>query len=122
MQKIARMAKEEIIASNQLIAEVIGQLDNFKLTLPGQIISLQELKKLLSEMINQLVSNDFSRLVSILYRLDISERKLKELLKTATDKSAGDIIAEMIIDRQIERIRTRNSMAKDDNYCDEEKW
>ena len=122
MQKIARMAKEEIIASNQLIAEVIGQLDNFKLTLPGQIISLQELKKLLSEMINQLVSNNFSRLVSILYRLDISERKLKELLKTATDKSAGDIIAEMIIDRQIERIRTRNSMAKDDNYCDEEKW
>src|SRR4051794_35703034 len=116
------MAKAEIIAQNQIIAEVIVELQNFQLTLPAQIISFEELKKTLSELINHLITNDFSRLISILYRLDISEKKLKELLKTTTNKSAGDIIAEMIIDRQIEKIKIRSSMTKDDRRCDEEKW
>lgn len=102
--------------------EVIIELQKFQLEISGQIISLNELKKALSYILNGLITNDFSRLISILYRLDISEKKLKELLKNSINISAGDIIAKMIIERQTEKIKTRKLFLDNDSFCDEEKW
>lgn len=77
----------------------------------------------LSEKINDLLVNDFNRLVSILYRLDIDEKKLKNLLKENPGKDAGKIIAEMIIERQIQKIKSRQQFSqRDGNIDDDEKW
>jgi len=116
------MDKKEMIAQNEVIEEVIIELQKFQLEISGQIISLNELKKALSDILNGLITNDFSRLISILYRLDISEKKLKELLKNSINISAGDIIAKMIIERQTEKIKTRKLFLDNDSFCDEEKW
>ena len=44
-------------------------------------LSYERLKEKLSQHINYLIVNDFQKLVSILYRIDVSEAKLKYLLK-----------------------------------------
>ncbi len=116
------MDANEIIPQNEIIKEVVNELQKFQIEISDQIIAFDELKRAISIIINHLITNDFSRLISVLYRLDISEKKLKELLKNSINTSAGDIIAEMIIDRQTEKIKTRKSITNNDSYCDEEKW
>ena len=61
----------------------------------------------LSEYINDLIANDFSSLIQLLYRLDIPEKKLKESLRLNVQEDAGRIMAMMIIKRQMEKIELR---------------
>jgi len=85
-------------------------------------ISLDELKKDLSIFINQLIQRDFHSLVALLYRIDISEPKLKKLLDEM-DENAGDIIAILIIERELEKLQSRREHnQKDGSVSEEEKW
>ena len=80
-------------------------------------------KKLLAGRINELIQNDFQKLISILYRLDINEEKLKHLLKENTQSDAGLIITDLIIERQIQKIKSRQQFRRRDNDMDEnERW
>jgi len=80
-------------------------------------------KQLLADKINELLISDFQRLVSILYRMDISEAKLKRLLKETPTVDAGVIIADMMIERQLQKIKSRQQNSKrDENINDDEKW
>jgi hypothetical protein len=66
-------------------------------------INLQSLEKLstpdLEEAINELIKNDFSRLVQIIYRIDVSEEKLKNILNSNPNEDAGKLIAHVIVER-----------------------
>jgi hypothetical protein len=80
-------------------------------------------KKVLVEKINDLINNDFQKLVSILYRMDVSEIKLKQLLTENTGTNAGIIIANLMIERQEQKIISRQQFRKkDENISDDEKW
>ena len=80
-------------------------------------------KQILAEKINELITNDFQKLVSILYRMDVSETKLKQLLSDNPGTDAGLIIADLMIERQKEKIRSRQEFSKrDENISDDEKW
>ncbi len=86
-------------------------------------ISLQELQEQLSIHINYLISHQFEQLISLLYRIDISEAKIKSLLQNYPDENAGNIIAALIIERQLEKIKTRQQFHQsDDTNSEEEKW
>jgi len=77
----------------------------------------------LAAYINELIDHNFEKLVNILYRLDVSENKLKNLLASNTQTDAGLLIAQLIIERQAEKIKTRNQYKQSDtNIPDEEKW
>lgn len=80
------------------------------------------LKKALSERINQLITSDFSQLISVLYRLDISEKKLRIALATAGDIPASDIIAEMVVERQLQKSQARKMFGNNSSISDEERW
>ena len=54
----------------------------------------------LAARINHLIVHDFPRLIHILYVIDVSEEKLKKLLRTYKDSDAGVIIAKLVVDRQ----------------------
>ena len=83
----------------------------------------EQLLTALSVEINRLINQDFSRLIAILYRIDISEPKLKILLAENKGSDAGRIIAWMILERQKEKQITRKKYStKKDNIPDEEKW
>jgi hypothetical protein len=82
-----------------------------------------ELKEKLSLHINYLIEHNFQKLVSLLYRIDISEPKLKKLLNDHPGTDAGNIIAELIIERQQQKIKSRQQFSRRDNDIDEnEKW
>jgi len=86
-------------------------------------ISNQELLQRLAGYINHLIVRDFNQLVSILYRLDVSENKLKQMLNDNSDEDAGKIIAALIIERQLQKIKSRQQFKQRDNTIDEnEKW
>lgn len=80
-------------------------------------------KKLLAVRINELIQNDFQKLIAALYRLDVSEEKLKRLLKENSGSDAGLIITDLIIERQVQKIKSRQQFHQRDNNIDEnEKW
>ena len=86
-------------------------------------ISFKEIREQISQNVNNLIVNDFQKLVSILYRVDVSESKLKQLLKEENHEEAGKIIAELIIERQLQKIKTRQQFKLPDKNIDEsEKW
>ncbi len=77
----------------------------------------------LAAYINELVNHDFAKLVGWLYRLDVSEKKLKESLKDNAAADAGVIIADLIIERQLKKIKSRKEFKQNgENIADEEKW
>jgi len=84
----------------------------------------EQLIMFLAERINYLIINDFSTLVHMLYRIDVSEQKLKTLLKENAAADAGRIIAVLIIERQLQKIRSRHESGRDQkNIIDEnESW
>lgn len=54
----------------------------------------------LQQHINELIQNDFNRLLTILYRIDVDEDKLKAALRGQPNRDAAEIICEMMIERQ----------------------
>jgi hypothetical protein len=87
-----------------------------------QDISEENLLQRLSEFINHLIQTNFQRLVLILYRVDVSENKLKQLLQKDSDEDAAVIISKLIIEREIQKIHSRNLFRHKNDICDEEKW
>lgn len=75
--------------------------------------SNQDVENKLSVYINELIDKDFNRLVNLLYRIDISEEKLKLALKNE-DKShsSGKTIAKLIIERQLQKLEFRKKFSK----------
>jgi hypothetical protein len=73
--------------------------------------------------INALLQKDFSQLVSLLYRLDVSEAKLRALLQQNPDTDAAILIANLVLERQAQKIRSRRENTRRDHEIDEnEKW
>lgn len=69
-----------------------------------------DLEKKLADYLNDLVAKDFNRLISILYRIDISQEKAVTALAENSDKeSAGETMARLIINRQKEKLHFRES-------------
>lgn len=76
----------------------------------------------LAARINHFIQNDFTGLINILYRVDIDELKLKQALQANPGEDAGQIIAKLIIERQLQKIETREKLRRDSNIDEEEKW
>ena len=91
--------------------------------LPGSIEEMQDAEIFLADKMNQLIKENFNHLVQVLYRIDVNEIKLKQVLKDNPNEDAGKIIAMLIIERQQQKMISRNSFKKADKDIDEkEKW
>jgi hypothetical protein len=80
-------------------------------------------KKLFEDLciyINHLIVHDFERLVSLLYRIDVDEKKLQSLLVQLPETNAADTIATLIIERQLQKIKSRQENRRDKNDMNEE--
>ncbi len=105
--------------ANELMKNVSRE---FNLQLQEQI-SAEQILSTLAERINQLITTDFNELLRILYRLDVSEPKLKQLLKEHPDADAGKLIAQLIVERQVQKQKSRQQFRqRDETIPDDEKW
>ena len=85
--------------------------------------STGEIRRQLSVAINEMILSDFDKLVMLLYRLDINETKLRKILNENPSNDAGIIIADLIIERQLQKIKSRQHFSqRDNNISEEEKW
>jgi uncharacterized membrane protein YheB (UPF0754 family) len=84
--------------------------------------SYQKIVAELEAMINELIGKDFEMLVSILYRMDINENRLKQLLIDFPGQLAGKMIAELMIERQLQKIKSREQFRQPPPVNDDDKW
>ena len=102
-----------------------------KISIPDKIIavtnSIQEvpskdLRNQLISFINELINKDFNALVQLLYRIDINEKKLKELLKQNENTDAALIIADLIISRQLQKIESKRQFNQREKTDEDDSW
>ena len=104
----------------QSLIEIINSEMDLELPLT---MAFEEMRQKLQAVINQMINTDFQKLVNILYRIDVNERKLKYLLQENVGEDAPVIIADLIIERQMEKIKTRKQFSRhNDDTSEEEKW
>lgn len=98
---------------------------------PGKILDAWEsapegqreaLRRQLSEGVRQLLTRDFEKLLYVLYRVDVSEKKLKQLLQLYPDADAAVLITDLLIERQLEKIRSRQAFPRNDDIPGDERW
>jgi hypothetical protein len=81
--------------------------ENNSLIPSTDIASLEEFKKYLAEKLKFLLDNKFDLLVNILYKIDISEKKLSQLFSGKNRDSIPATLADLIIERQLQKIKLR---------------
>lgn len=84
--------------------------------------SFEQLRSSLASHINHLINHDFEKLVFYLYRIDVDEARMRALLAYKEGNDAPVLIADLIIERQLQKIKSRAASAKDEDIPDEERW
>lgn len=83
----------------------------------------EALRQELATQINKLILEDFEKLVFLLYRIDVDEAKMRALLANKKDSDAGLLLADLIIERQLQKIKSRHDYSgRDQEISSEEKW
>ena len=89
----------------------------------NQLLTIEKLTATqMADFINELIEKDFSRLVQLLYRLDVSEDKLKSVLIEHPTGDAGGLIAQLIMERIAQREIAKNMFTQQGEIPEEEKW
>ena len=65
------------------------------------------IKEILSERIRYLIDTNVEQLMQVLYRIDVNEQKVKEIIAVQPLDVAIELIAELIIERQLQKVSTR---------------
>ena len=103
--------------------ELVREINNTMAIEAAPGISMDDLQQLVADHVNNLIQHNFQKLINVLYRVDVSEVKLKQLLQENPGLDAGKIIGGLIIERQIQKIKSRQQFStRDNNFTGEEKW
>lgn len=83
-------------------------VDDFSVVLTGnQATAFREIKDQLKPFLEKLLINDKQVFQSMLYRIDISEKHYRMLLKETEIEKTADEFAELIIRREFQKVLTR---------------
>lgn len=75
-------------------------------------LSENQLRQTMVDAFAYLIDNDFAKLIQILYKADVDQYKLKELLENTEEGSSAEVIAEAYISRQMAKIETWEKYSK----------
>jgi hypothetical protein len=76
----------------------------------------------MAHVIRQLIDQDFPKLVQLLYRLDVPEGKLRQVLIENPEGDAGMLIAKMVAERIAQREKNKTMFPKQEDIPEDEKW
>lgn len=100
---------------------IININQSLEIELPASV-SKEELREQLAAHINYLINHDFEKLIFYLYRIDVNESKMKQLLAQKEGENAARLIADLIIERQLQKIKSRQETKSKNDTPDDEKW
>ncbi|KAF0152163.1 MAG: hypothetical protein FD143_1260 [Ignavibacteria bacterium] len=98
------MKEEEIYPS--LIEKLHKDFSLEKENLPA-IDNLEVIRKHLVIKVKELMSRDYDRFLNSLYRIDVNEKKVREILHSKDRTTIPEQLADLIIDRQMMRVKTQ---------------
>ena len=74
-------------------------------------------------IINHLINTNFNKLVQLLYKVDVDEKKLQQTLYQNKNKDADALIANLLIERERQKKEHRFNNAQNNTQIpDDEKW
>lgn len=95
--------------------------ENFEINpelLPAKSLSdkekMQQFRNLLIARIEELAERNMEHLMWLLYRVDVNEKKLKEELQKHPQNEFASVMADAIIEREIQKAETRKKFANDE--------
>lgn len=80
----------------------------------------EEIREQLIYLLNELINTDFHALVQLLYRIDVDEKKLKQVLVDHTGTDAASIIADLVISRQLQKIASKEAFSRRVDTADDD--
>ncbi len=69
--------------------------------------NLDELQHRVERMVLYLLRKDLSRLLHILYRVDVDEQQVKKAMRTPSEEEVASLLAQLIIKRELQKAQTR---------------
>ncbi|TRZ77390.1 MAG: hypothetical protein D4R94_02975 [Chitinophagaceae bacterium] len=79
-------------------------------------------KEKLIEYINEYIKTDFSKILQLLYRIDVSEATIKKTLQAHPDLDAAILLADLIIERLAATKKAREQFSQGNISDEEERW
>lgn len=88
-----------------------------------QLVHSPEWYLQLKTLVEELITSDFPKLIQVLYQMDVPERKLKSTLQQYPGANAADLITQLMLERQLQRIDARKQFSGNGkNFTEEERW
>jgi hypothetical protein len=82
---------------------------DFELTTPQNPMTEAELLHYLADVMAYMIENRLDYLLSLLYRLDVAEKKINQALMPGHPEDANVALARLVIERQKQRIATKKA-------------
>jgi hypothetical protein len=82
---------------------------DFELTTPDKDMTEAELLAYLADVIAYMIDKKLDYLLSLLYRLDVSEKNINRALMPGNVEDANVALARLVIERQKQRIATKRA-------------
>ncbi|MBW7842245.1 MAG: hypothetical protein WA440_13590 [Ignavibacteriaceae bacterium] len=98
---------EEIGAIQKFVSKDFADIDYSSLIPNNDFKRLEEFREYLIEKMKNLLDNNYNLLINTLYRIDVSEKKLSELFSSKNNETIPEKLADLIIERQIQKINFR---------------
>ncbi|MFZ2325206.1 MAG: hypothetical protein WAV89_16100 [Ignavibacteriaceae bacterium] len=102
-----KLEQEEIFSIQKFVSKDFIKSDYSSLIPNNDFERLEEFRKYLTEKMKNMLDNNYDLLINTLYRIDISEKKLSELFSSKNREAIPEKLADLIIERQIEKINFR---------------
>jgi len=74
--------------------------------------TIEEMKRILSLRIEELLFSNVEKLVNILYRVDVGQKRIDDIFSSTDQTEIPYQIADAIVERQLNKIKTRNYYKK----------
>ncbi len=103
----------------QITARELG--DTMELSLPDAI-SYELLETLLAERLEILISHHFQQFVFLLYRIDVPENQIRDILDKDAGAGAYRKIAGLLIERQLQKIKSRETFRTAPPENEADRW
>jgi len=101
------LKQEEIFSLQKSVSKDFVKNDYSSLIPNNDFERLEEFRKYLTEKMKDMLDKNYNSLINTLYRIDISEKKVSELFSSKNKELIPEKLADLIIDRQIEKIHFR---------------
>lgn len=96
---------EELALINSCAAMLVKHFDKDIDTTHS--LDLEKLREWLGEHIVYLMQYEMEKLLHILYRIDVDEKKVKAAFNQNDPKAIASIIAQLVIERELQKAKSR---------------